>query len=425
MSSKRSIVRLLVVLVLLGGAATAVILWAPWAGAGAPTLRYESAKVDRGTIAAKVTATGTLSPRNTVIVGAQVPGRVAEIHADFNDLVKKGQVIAKLDPQLQEAQLAQSNANLMLAKANLADAQAVAREAGRQLARQRSLGASQLNAKAETDAALAKLESARAIVKAREAQVTLAEASVKQNELTLGYTTIFSPVDGTVLSRQIDVGQAVTASLAVQTLFTIAEDLKHMKIDTSVAEGDVGRIAEGLKATFTVDAYPGRTFEGKVLQVRNSPTTVQGIVTYNAVVDVANPDLALRPGMTATVTLVLAETPSTLRIPNAALRFRPPNDVAAAMRGETPKKSNGLIGAIGGPSRSKSGDVADGKKPVWRLENGVPKVVRVKTGMTDGSFTQLLEGDLKEDDALVTDARFAGPEDAAAEGAPRTSGGAR
>ncbi len=409
MSTKRTVVRWLIVLVLLGGAATGIILWAPWASGSVPTVRYDTAKVDKGTIAAKVTATGTLSPRNTVVVGAQVPGRVAELHADFNDLVKKGQVIAKLDPVLQQAQLEQSTANLGLSKANLADARAVLRETSRQLARQRKMFADNLNAKAEVDAALAKYESAQAAVKAREAQVTLAEATVKQNELTLGYTTIYSPVDGTVLSRQIDVGQVVVASLQVQTMFTIAEDLKRMHIDTSVAEGDVGRVSEGLKATFSVDAYPGRVFEGVVRQVRNSPTTVQGIVTYNAVVDVENPDLALRPGMTANVTFVLEETQPTVRIPNAALRFRPPNDVASAMRGEAPKKQNGLIGNIGGPQQNRGSDVADGKKPVWKLENGTPKVVRVKTGMTDGSFTQLVEGDLKEGDQLVTDARFGAP----------------
>ncbi|HEX8110087.1 MAG TPA: efflux RND transporter periplasmic adaptor subunit, partial [Kofleriaceae bacterium] len=256
--------------------------------------------------------------------------------------------------------------------------------------------------------------------------------NLAQAKLNLSYATIYSPVDGVVLSRAVDVGQTVAASLQAPVLFTIAEDLARMQIDTAVAEGDVGRLTEGMKATFTVDAFPGRQFQGVVRQVRNAPTTTQGVVTYDAVIDVDNTDHALRPGMTANVTFVLAQVADAIKIPNAALRFKPTREqlmaVFAQFGGRNGRGSGGW-GGSGGSGRRGSGDGPGGpggpggrgmmeggmpgmpggqrdlgdKKRVFKLVDGHPRPVLIKPGLTDGSSTEMLDGDLKPGDELVTD----------------------
>lgn len=423
---KKIITRVIVLAVLAGGIAFLVIT-KPWAG-DSDELKFQTVTVGKGSIAAQVTAAGALSARSTVQVGAQVSGRVVELHADFNDKVKKGQLIAKLDDSVLRAQIDQMNAAYQVAVANMKRSEVAVKDAERQLARQKVLKDQSLIAGATVEQYETTLDTARAQLLASKAQVSQAAASLRQGKTNLGYATIYSPVDGTVLSRSVDVGQTVAASLQAPTLFTIAEDLSRMQIDTAVAEADVGRLAEGMKATFTVDAFSGKTFEGVVRQVRNSPTTTQGVVTYDAVIDVENKELNLRPGMTANVTFVLDQVADTVKIPNAALRFKLSGDqmrALAAHYGVTSLRdlrgggapggaggAGGPPGAMGGPPGGMGGPPggAGGRPPrlgdrkmVWKLENGKPLPVLIKPGLTDGSATQLVEGDLKPNDLLITE----------------------
>jgi HlyD family secretion protein len=373
------------------------------------TFRYETAPVDRGRVVARVTATGTLSALVTVQVGSQVSGRIASLHADYNSQVKKGQVIAELDPQLFQAAVEQARANVMAAEGNLARAEAQAEDARRQLRRTGELADRKLVSVAELDTAQSNATAAAATVRSAQGAVAQARAALSQARVNLAYTTIVSPTDGVVISRSVDVGQTVAASLQAPTLFVIAEDLKKMQVNTSVAESDVGRLEAGMSATFTVDAFPGRTFRGTVRQVRNAATTVQNVVTYDAVVDVENPDLALRPGMTATVTFVYASREDVVRVPNAALRFRPP----PGMPGFEPVADEGAGGGHGGRrGRGGAGDGAEAgaEEPrsegrmVWVLRAGKPVMVRIRTGVTDGTATEVLDGALQPGDQLLTDA---------------------
>jgi HlyD family secretion protein len=411
----------LVALFVVGGIAAFLVVTRPWERGPTP-ITFNTVTVGKGAIAAQVTANGTMSARSTVLVGAQVTGRVLEIHADFNDLVKKGQVIAKLDESVLQAQIDQAQAAYDLAVANQRKSAVAVADAQRQLERQKTLKDQQLVAGVTVEAAEVARDTAVASVAASKAQVSQAAANLKQARTNITYATIVSPVDGTVLSRAVDVGQTVQASLSAPTLFTIAEDLARMQIDTAVAEADVGRLKEGMKATFTVDAFPGKTFEGAVRQVRNSPTTTSGVVTYDAVIDVDNADKSLRPGMTANVTFVLAQVADAVKIPNAALRFKPTREQMQAIReqlGGGEGRGNGGSGSGGGGRRNREGAGSGGggggggggrggggrdfgdKKPVYKLEDGRPKMVLVKPGLTDGSATEMLEGDLKPGDELV------------------------
>jgi HlyD family secretion protein len=439
---KRWIPRI-VVLALVAGVVAFLLVKKPWAK-GEDPITFSTVTVSKGSIAAQVTANGTLSAVGTVQVGAQVSGRVVELHADFNDQVKKGQVIAKLDEQVLRAQIDSSSASLALAAANVNKAQVAVMDAERQMKRQKSLQEQQLVAGATVESAEVAYDTARAALTAARASQAQAAAQLAQAKLNQSYATIYSPTDGIVLSRAVDVGQTVAASLQAPTLFTIAEDLARMQIDTAVAEGDVGRLTEGMKATFTVDAFPGRQFNGVVRQVRNAPTTTQGVVTYDAVIDVDNSDKALRPGMTANVTFVLAQVADAIKIPNSALRFKPTREQIQAvmaqfgggMRGgrggddgsggsggrRNREGRQGRDGGSGGPGGEGSGgrarspmdaataasgggprrDFGD-KKPVFKLVDGRPRMVLVKPGLTDGSSTQMVEGDLQPGDQLVTE----------------------
>ncbi|MBA3395482.1 MAG: efflux RND transporter periplasmic adaptor subunit [Deltaproteobacteria bacterium] len=419
----------LIILALIGGGVAFLVIKKPWAKGETP-ITYQTVSVGKGPIAAQVTASGTLSARGTVVVGAQVSGRVVEIHADFNDQVKKGQVIARLDESVLQAQIDQATAAYNLALANQRKSSVQVVDAERQLKRQKTLQDQQLVAGASVESVEVNRDVAMASLSASKAQVQQAAANLKQTRTNLSYATITAPVDGVVLSRSVDVGQTVAASLQAPTLFTIAEDLSRMQIDTAVAEADVGRLADGMKATFTVDAFPGKQFDGVVRQVRNAPTTTSGVVTYDAVIDVENKDKTLRPGMTANVTFVLAQVADAIKIPNAALRFKPSRDQVTAMRGGRTGRGSGSGGRErgergsggsagrergsggGGSGREGRGGMrmgADGrpdfgdKKPVWKLEDGQPKMVLVKPGLSDGSTTELVEGDLKPGDLLITE----------------------
>ncbi|WP_242343788.1 efflux RND transporter periplasmic adaptor subunit [Anaeromyxobacter terrae] len=399
----------LAVLIAAGG------IWRWRAGVANGEPRLETARVDRGRIVAKVTATGTLSALVTVQVGSQVSGRVAGLFADFNTPVKKGQIIARIDPALFQAAVEQARANTVAAEGNLAKARAQAADADRQLRRAEELAAKNLIAGADLDTARANADGARAGVQAAQGTLAQTRAALHQSEVNLAYTQIASPTDGVVISRNVDVGQTVAASLQAPTLFVIAEDLAKMQVDTNVAEADVGRLRAGMTSTFTVDAYPGEVFSGSVRQVRNAPQTVQNVVTYDAVVDVPNGDLKLKPGMTATVTFVYAEKDDVVRLPNAALRFRPPpgfgqperanggasGNAAAATPGGA--AGQGAIGSRGaGPGRG-GGRGAD--RSVWVVRDGRPVQVPVVLGVSDGSLTELVKGEVQPGDELVTDAQ--------------------
>jgi len=422
--------------VALGGAA-----WWLWPSSDASAnAAIETLPVDRGDVVAKVSASGTLSALVTVQVGAQVSGRVAELHADFNSHVTKGQVLLKLDPQLYEAALEQARANTVAAEGNLAKVQAQSVDAARQADRAATLAARQLVATADADTARSTADAAAAAVRAAQGQVAQARASQHQAEVNLGYTTVLSPIDGVVISRSVDVGQSVAASLSAPTLFVIAQDLSQMQVDTSVGEADIGKLSPGSAAQFTVDAWPSVPFTGVVRQVRNAATTVQNVVTYDAVVDVANPDGKLRPGMTANVSFLYATREDVLRVPNAALRFRAPasfaGDAGAGGNGDG-NGGNGDGKGGKGAGRRRGGDGAGGAggaggglpsaegdpRSVWRLVDGKPEKVAIRAGLTDGSFTEVVSGDLKEGDALII---FAPDPDADAKsgsGGAKPSGG--
>ncbi|MFO0723344.1 MAG: efflux RND transporter periplasmic adaptor subunit [Myxococcota bacterium] len=394
-----------------------------------PAIAMETAEVDRGKIAARISASGTLTALVTVQVGSQVSGRIDSLKVDFNSPVKKGQVIATLDASFFVAALEQARASLALAKANRDQAVVQSEDAARQLARTEKLAADRFVAAADRDTAEANARAAKAKVAASEASIQAAEAALHQAEINLKYTTIISPIDGVVISRNVDVGQTVAASLAAPTLFTIAQDLTKMQVDTSVAEGDVGKVRSGMPVTFTVDAYPGKRFLGTVRQVRDAATTVQNVVTYDAVIDVDNSGRLLKPGMTASVQFIYAERDDVIRIPNAALRFRP--DAAttraltrsAAAEGGAPTAGAKSSTVAARPTRKKPGTVelAGDERLVWVQRQDQPTSVKVKIGVSDGSLTEMVDGDLKAGDRLITEAIVSGtsPTGAASGGMPR------
>lgn len=473
---------------------------ASWYGTGrtAAEPAYRFGKVDRGDISDIVTATGTLNAVTTVQIGSQVSGRIAAIHADFNDRVKKGDVLAQIDPTPFEAQVAQAEGNstkaraasqrtsaavevaraneliaaseVVSSQASLNKAQVLAENAERtwnrvrELEQRKMMSTSELDgaqtelsrAKAEVRAALAQVESARARAGASRSQVrqalaeteanrgemALADAQVLLARTNLGFTRIVSPIDGIVVSRNVDVGQTVAASFQAPVLFLIADDLTRMQIIANVDEADIGRVREGQEATFTVDAYPQRTFRGRVSQIRLAPIVSQNVVTYHVVVEVANPRLLLKPGMTSNVSLLVARRSDALRVPNAALAFNPPGAPRSAPSAERagsevrPQRGDGArsegrrgegrggrrgsregTGATTATSHPETGQAAtlahfdssegssDSERPrrqgVHVLRGAEAVRVGVTTGITDGSYTELLSDALREGDEVI------------------------
>ncbi len=344
-------------------------------------IKYRTEKVARGDIVATVTATGTVNAVTTVLVGTQVSGTIQNIFVDFNSPVKKGQIIALIDPATVEAQVAQARANLLSAKANLEKSEAAFADAKRTMDRSRELLSKNLVARSDLDTAETNHETAKAQVSVSKAQIAQTEAALKIAETNMGYTKILSPVDGVVISRNVDIGQTVAASFQTPTLFTIAQDLTKMQINTNVDEADIGNISVGQDVEFTVDAYPEVNFKGTVSQVRNSPTVVQNVVTYDVVIKVDNPDLKLKPGMTANVSIVLTGKKDILRIPNAALRFSPDAKDKGRTQGQPKEKGHG----------------------VWVLEDGKAKRVPVKTGISNGNYTELVSGGISEGQELIVE----------------------
>jgi HlyD family secretion protein len=390
--------------------------WRYHAGDRKPPFRYETVKLEKGRIIAKVTATGTLSALVTVQVGSQVSGRIQQLFVDFNSPVKKGQLIAKIDPQLFEAAVEQSRANYVAAQGNLSKARAQALDAARQYQRARALAERQLIAQADVDTAQTNNDAAVAAVEAAKGSVEQAKASLHQAEINLAYTNIISPTNGVVISRSVDVGQTVAASLQAPILFLIAEDLSKMQVDTSVAEADVGKLRAGMAATFTVDAYPSEHFTGTIRQVRNAPQTVQNVVTYDAVIDVDNAELKLKPGMTANVTFIYAERDEVVRVPNSALRFRPPPQLLAraqqdhgAHTGERRRREAALptdatVAPLAETPQQPREPGSLDRRTVWVLRGDLPEMVPVRIGISDGTFTEVVDGNLQAGDRLVIDA---------------------
>jgi HlyD family secretion protein len=291
---------------------------------------------DRGAIAVIVTATGTVNPVTTVQVGTYVSGPIREIFVDFNSPVRKGQIVAKIDPRPFQVKVQQEEANLANARARVAKARADLALKQRSLERTRALRGEAMIAESALDAAKSEFEQARAQLALDEAAVQQAQAQLEEARINLGYTDITSPVDGVVVSRSVDVGQTVAATFQTPTLFQIAQDLTRMQVNAKVSESDIGGVREGQPASFGVDAHPGRRFEGRVVQVRNAPQNVQNVVSYEVMIEVANADLALKPGMTATVAIETARKDDVVRVPMRALRFRPadaPPDAASAVWG--------------------------------------------------------------------------------------------
>ena len=375
----------------------------------------EKATVDRGTITGKVTATGSLTALVTVQVGSQVSGRIQDLFADFGTKVKKGQIIARLDSRLSVAAVEQASANQQAAQANLVQAQAKRSHAEKELARATELIGKKLIAQAELDARAAEAAAATAAVAAASGEVAQARAARNQAAVNLGYTTIVSPINGTVISRNVDVGQTVAASLQAPTLFTIAEDLRKMQVHAAVSEADVGKLAPGMPASFAVDAYPQKRFQGVIRQIRDAPQTLQNVVTYDAVVEVDNDALELKPGMTANVTFVYAERKDVLRVPTAALRFRPPPELltaaSGAVAGNQPAQSHAdkkaakrAAKAAAAHPEGTNGAGAPAPRSVWVLRDGAPAEVPVSVGVVDGSRVEVESAALREGDVVITDA---------------------
>lgn len=329
-------------------AAAAYFWWSAREDKQAPTYRF--AKVERGPLTATVAASGTLNPVTSVQVGTQVSGQVKELFVDFNSPVKAGQLIARIDPETFQYRVRQNEADLEAARAAAGRAQVSLANAQRDLARSRELVAREFVSAADLDRAQAQFDLAKAEVNSAQAVVAQRAAQLASARVDLARTEIRAPVDGVVIKRSVDVGQTVAASLQAPELFIIARDLRDMQVETSIDEADVGRIRVGQRATFTVDAFPGRTFTGEVRQVRKSAQTVQNVVTYTVLVSAANPDGQLMPGMTANVRIVTDTRESALKVANAALRFRPPGESAAPADGkpaaESPPPGTGAGGQL-------------------------------------------------------------------------------
>ncbi len=362
---KRYIFIALIIIVILVAGAIAV--------AQNKKVHYKTEKIDRCTITEFVEASGTINPVNTVSVGSTVSGLIKEIYVDFNSEVKKGQLLAQIDPANFEAQVQQNQAQINNASANLTKLQAIADFDKKQYERYKNLYAKNFVAKSELDEKYSTYKSDLAQINAARAQINQYQASLKTAMTNLSYTKIIAPVDGTVISREIDLGQPVAASFQAPELFTIAQDLTKMQIEVSVSEADIGKVKEGQEVKYTLDGYPDTDFFGKVTQVRLSPTTVSNVVTYTVIVDVANEDLKLKPGMTANVSIITNESVDVICVPNIALKFTPNTD---------------------GQKYKNQG--------IWILDKNKPKRIDIKTGASDDSSTEIKTNEIAEGDKVIT-----------------------
>ena len=357
--------------------------------------KYRTAEVDRGTIESVVSATGTIRPVVQVEVGSQVSGTVSQLFADYNSRVSKGQVIVQLEPSSFRARQVQAEAAVTRAEASVKDGE-------RAFARSQDLFKQSVLSQADLDAASVTLE-------LRKADLKQAKAAMQAAQVDLDHTTIRAPIDGVVISRSVDLGQTVAASLQAPTLFTIAQDLTKMQVDTNVDEADVSRVKVGLRASFTVDSFPGQLFTGEIVQIRKAPQVVQNVVTYDVVVSAQNTDQKLLPGMTANVRIVTERKEDALRVPNAALRFRPAGvEVDRSQRSGGGPGGGGPGGGSGGGRGAPGSGRGGGPGLPGRVfivgVDGKPEAVQIRLGITDGTNTEVVEGPLKDNQEVIVGA---------------------
>ena len=391
---------LLVLLALLAGCA--------WLGlrltASGPQLSYDTAPAGRQTLVVKVQATGNIQPTTEVEVSSERSGVIRRVNVKANSLVRKGDVLAELDTERLEAELARVKASLAAAEARLVDARATLTERQIVFDRSERLSKQGISSNQDLDTARAARARAEAGVVAAQADIEVVKAELTMQETDITKTRILSPVDGIVLKRTAEPGQTVASSLQAPVLFTLAEDLARMQLEAAVDEADIGTVKTGQRATFTVDAYPGQSFPAVIETIEYSPVITDNVVTYKAVLTVDNKDLLLRPGMTATAQIVTKEVPGALAVPNAALRYAPPRE----------QKSQGFSVMnlfIPRLPRSERGQApsADGERTVYVLDNGAPRPVKVHTGVSDGKSTEIVSGELREGDPVIVSAKAAQP----------------
>jgi HlyD family secretion protein len=351
-----------------------------WALTERSTVHYVSVPVAKGLVTRTVTATGTVNPELTIIVGTAVSGIIKELNCDYNTQVKKGQTCAKIDPRPYQSVVDENRANLTIAKAQLEKDKANLAYLQLALGRAATLLPTHAVSQDVYDSAKSNYDQAQAQITFDEATIQQRQASLDAAQVNLDYTSIVSPVDGTVVSRNVTMGQTVAASFQTPTMFLIATDLTKMQVDANVSESDIGGVKLGNKATFTVDAYPKRTFEGTVTQVRQSPQTVQNVVTYDIIISVTNSDLTLMPGMTAASRIVVDQRNDVIRVPNQALRYAP-----KALSGVVPPSPSGI----------------------WLLRDGTPVSIPVVAGLDDDNFTEIVSGDVKPGDIVITGEQMA------------------
>lgn len=376
--------------------ATAIVLGGGWFWLSSGEKEggtYRFAKIDRGDVAVVISATGTLNAVTTVQVGSQVSGTIAKLYADFNTQVKEGQLLAQLDPTFLQASVNEQ-------KANVDRAMAQVHEADRNFSRTSDLFAKSLVSQADLDASTTALEAAKA-------GLAQARAALERSSVNLRYATIKAPISGVVISRNVDVGQTVAASLQAPTLFTIAQDLRKMKVEASVDEADIGNVKTGQIVTFRVDAFPEEVFNGIVSQIRLAPVITQNVVTYTVIIDVENRNLKLMPGMTATVSIEVAQKENVLRVPVQATRFTPPTDGESAAR---PGPQGGAAGQAGGSRRKP----AENEARIWVMLDGKPAATLIKRGLANTRFVEVVESELKEGDEVIVG--IVGAQQSAAQG---------
>jgi HlyD family secretion protein len=387
-------------LVAIGALLAAIALVAWWRTRPEP-VRYVTEPASRGAVVQSIATTGTVNPVVTVQVGSYVSGVIQSLYCDYNTRVEAGQLCAKIDPRPFQLKVDEDAANLASARAQLAKDKASRDYAKDMYERDLSLLKKKVISQDTVDSDKSKYDQAEAQIGLDEATIQQRQASLDASEVNLGYTDIVSPVDGIVISRNVDVGQTVAASFQTPTLFLIAQDLTHMLVDTNVSESDVGQARVGQKASFTVEAYPEKTFWGRVTQVRKAPITVQNVVTYDVVVSVENPNRELLPGMTANVRIITAEQDDVLRVPLQAIRFTPGGFAAA---GHAEGRASGAASASAG--REPAGPGPPGASPgtsaqVWVLHDGKPLAIPVMTGLRDNAYAEVTGGDLKPGEEVI------------------------
>lgn len=371
-------------------------------GVRSAPVEYRTAFVERGPIVSVVEATGTINPVTSVQVGAQVTGKIVSLHADFNSVVKAGEVIARIDPSLFQTRRDQAAANLVNAKAMWSKTRTELAQRKREFDRTQRLFQRELVSQNDLDVAATAYKAAQAQLEISAAQIQQAQALLNTANLDVKYSVIRSPVNGIVISRNVEVGQTVTSGFTTPDIFLIALDLTKMQVETNVSESDIGAIREGQEALFTVDTYPRVNFRGVVRQIRNAPIIVQNVVTYNVVVEVDNHDLRLKPGMTANVSITVGRKDDVLMVPNAAFRFAPPDFSPIKQKiidaGSDVTKPPSSVS----PQRTQDGGGNQGWKTVWKLnDSSVPTSVSVQPGISDGSVTEVMEGELRERDKII------------------------